>query len=567
MPVDVARRLASISDRGPPRILVLVIEHGAGDRDDSAPEPIGREPDGAAGRRDAQPLSGWLAIALVTGTSAAVLVLEILAGRLLAPYVGVSLETFTGIIGVILAGIALGAWAGGVLADRVDPRRLLAPLLILGGALAIATIPVVRLLGEASGSGGGPRILFLTTFGFLPSATVLSAVPPAVVKLQLRELATTGATVGSLSAWGTAGAIFGTFFTGYVLVASAAVTTLIISVGLVLVLAGIALQLAFGLRQRRELLASVVVVAVTTATAAGVGTPCETQTAYYCVSIVSDAELASGRTLVLDDLRHSYVDLDDPTHLEFWYVRRLVDAIDLWASSSDAAAQTTTPAEERAIDAVYLGGGALTLPRHVRATRPGSEQVVFEIDGDLVDLVVDRLGFVSGADIDVVIGDGRLLLRDLPNDSADVVIGDAFGGRAVPFHLTTRDFVDDIDAVLRDDGIYAVNVIDGGGEQFLRAHAATVSDVFAHVVVVRGPLAVRGRRGNSVIVASQRPLDAEALADRLRAEIADDQDETDQDETVNGDVLAADRLDDYLEGVRILTDDFAPVDQLLLRAG
>ena len=127
----------------------------------------------------AVPLAGWLAIALVTGTSAAVLVLEILAGRLLAPYVGVSLETFTGIIGTILAGIAVGAWAGGVAADHVDPRRLLPILLVLGGGLAMATIPIVRLLGEGGGSGGGIRILVLTAFGFLPSATVLSAVPPA----------------------------------------------------------------------------------------------------------------------------------------------------------------------------------------------------------------------------------------------------------------------------------------------------------------------------------------------------------------------------------------------------
>ncbi|MEM8745331.1 MAG: fused MFS/spermidine synthase [Actinomycetota bacterium] len=186
-------------------------------------------------------LPSWLAIVLVFGTSAVVLVLEILAGRLMAPYVGVSLETFTGIIGTILAGIAVGAWAGGVAADRVDPRRLLGPLLVAGGVLAIATIPIVRVLGESGGSAGGVRIIVLTAFGFLPSATVLSAVPPAVVKLQLRDLDSTGATVGQLSAWGTVGALFGTFFTGYVLVAAAAVTTLIVTVGVVLVIGGLVL--------------------------------------------------------------------------------------------------------------------------------------------------------------------------------------------------------------------------------------------------------------------------------------------------------------------------------------
>ena len=296
-----------------------------------------------------RPLPGWLAIALVTGTSAAVLVLEILAGRLLAPYVGVSLETFTGIIGVILAGIAVGAWAGGVAADHIDPRRLIPGLLMLGGALSIATIPIVRVLGDTSGSGGTASILVLTTFGFIPSATALSAVPPAVVKLQLRDLASTGTTVGRLSAWSTAGALFGTFFTGYVLVAAAAVTTLIVTVGILLVASGVALAVVSRVGQTGEMLSLGGLAAFSLLGVVAIDSPCEVQTAYYCLSVIEDPDRESGRTLLLDDLRHSYVDLDDPERLEFWYVRRLVDAIEV---------ETAGP-----IDIVYLGGGAFTVPR------------------------------------------------------------------------------------------------------------------------------------------------------------------------------------------------------------
>ena len=83
------------------------------------------------------------------------LVIELLAIRLLAPYVGVTLDTYTAIIGTVLAGIAIGAWIGGVAADRVDPRRLIPPLLVLGGALAIATIPIVRVLGDGLQSPSG----------------------------------------------------------------------------------------------------------------------------------------------------------------------------------------------------------------------------------------------------------------------------------------------------------------------------------------------------------------------------------------------------------------------------
>ncbi|BAN01135.1 fused MFS/spermidine synthase [Ilumatobacter coccineus] len=508
-------------------------------------------PSDETGDLAADPLPGWLAIALVTGTSAAVLVLEILAGRLLAPYVGVSLETFTGIIGVILAGIAVGAWAGGVAADHIDPRRLLPPLLLLGGALAIATIPIVRTLGDTSGTGGGIRILILTTFGFLPSATVLSAVPPAVIKLQLLDLASTGSTVGRLSAWSTAGALFGTFFTGYVLVAAAAVTTLIVIVGLVLVASGIALWAVGRVRKVNEMLSLTAVAALSLFGAVAIDSPCETQTAYYCLSVLEDPTLDSGRTLLLDDLRHSYVDLDDPERLEFWYIRRLVDAIEV---------ETSGP-----IDIAYLGGGAFTIPRYVRATRPGSEQIILEIDGDLVEVVENEIDFDRGDDVEIIVGDGRLSMRELPTDSVDVVIGDAFGSRAVPFHLATREFIEEVDEVLRPGGIYAANIIDGPEERFVEAYAATVAEVYEHVVVVRGPGPLQGFRGNSALIASHEPIDVAALGERLAADVdpSDTPEQTADPDRVVGEIVTGDALVDYVAGAEVITDDFAPVDQLL----
>jgi SAM-dependent methyltransferase len=491
------------------------------------------EPTPAVG---AEPLPGWLAIALVTGTSAAVLVLEILAGRILAPYVGVSLETYTGIIGTVLAGIAVGAFVGGWLADRYDPRRVVPVLLVLGGALAIATLPVVRVLGGSVGSAGGPEILVLTAFGFLPSATVLSAIPPAVVKLQLRDLSTTGTTVGRLSAYGTAGAIVGTFLTGFVLVAWAAVTTLVVAVGLLLVAAGIGLWLFGHRRGPAEVLGASGLAAMSLVGVATIDTPCQTQTAYYCVAVLADPENASGRTLVLDDLRHSYVDLDDPADLRFWYIQRLVDGIDTIAPSGP-------------LDIVHLGAGALTIPRYVRETRPGSEQVVLEIDPDLLGVAEAELGFVPGPDVRVDIGDGRLGMAALGSDSADVVVGDAFGSRAVPWQLATQEFVEDVHRVLRPGGLYAVNVIDAPALNFLRAEAATFAAVFEHVVVILGPGAVGGGSGNSVVLASDSPIDTAELAGLLAQS------------GLGGEVVPDTAT--FVDRARVLRDELAPVDQLI----
>jgi spermidine synthase len=474
-----------------------------------------------------------------------VLVLEILAGRLLAPYVGVNLETYTAIIGTILAGIALGAWAGGVAADRVDPRGLIPILLVGGGALAIASIPIVRALGGDAGPGdaGAPSFL-LALWGFGPAAAVLSAVPPAVVKLQLRDLDRTGTTVGRLSAWSTGGAIAGTFLAGYVLVAYAAVTTLIVTVGVVLVVAGLVLWIA-----RRVVAPGVMLSASGVAALALVGVtatdqPCDVQSSYYCISVETDPVNDAGRVLVLDDLRHSYVDLDDPTHLEFWYVRRIADAIDALAPDGP-------------IDVVAVGAGAMTVPRWVRTTRPGSDQIVLELDGDLIDLVDDQLPVEPGriaddlAGLDVVVGDGRRSMRSLADDSVDVVVGDAFGSRAVPWHLATREFMDEIARVLRPGGIYVANVIDGPGESFLRAEAATMREAMPHVAVIRGPVLLEGFVGNSVIVASDQPFDARAWAAGLDRGGAD-----------GGELV--DDVDAYLDGALVLTDDYAPVDQLIV---
>ncbi len=108
------------------------------------------------------------ATALVFTTSAAVLVLEILAGRLLAPYVGISLETFTGIIGTMLAGIAVGAWAGGALADTRDPAPLVGPTIAVGGALAWLSLPIVDALGPELGAGPGSIIVLTAAAFFAP---------------------------------------------------------------------------------------------------------------------------------------------------------------------------------------------------------------------------------------------------------------------------------------------------------------------------------------------------------------------------------------------------------------
>src|SRR3954449_9963011 len=92
-------------------------------------------------------LPDWVAAGVTFLASGSVLVLEIVGLRLIAPYVGVTLQTSTAVIGFALAAIAMGAWSGGITADRSDPRRLVAPLMVAGGALVVAVVLLVRFTG------------------------------------------------------------------------------------------------------------------------------------------------------------------------------------------------------------------------------------------------------------------------------------------------------------------------------------------------------------------------------------------------------------------------------------
>ena len=484
----------------------------------------------------------FVASALVFLSSAAVLVLEILAARLLAPYVGDTLETYTAIIGVILAGIAVGSWLGGKAADRRDPRTLLGPLLIAGGALSFVAIPLIDGLGSGL-RGAGPLITtIMTTFAFFAPAAVLTAVTPAVIKIQLDSLEETGRVVGRLSALGTVGAIVGTFATGFLLVAAFPTRPVLRVTAALLVLLGIGVTLWL---RRGASLTTGAVLAVVAAGALSftAAHPCEYESAYYCAYVAVDEDRDGGRALWLDTLRHSYVDLDDPGYLEFTYTSWFGDVITAIAPAGEP------------LDALHVGGAGFTMPRYLRAEHPGSSSTVLELDPLLVELAQDELGLELGDDIEVLTGDARLTIEQTAPDAYDLVIGDAFGGAAVPWHLATDAFVREIDERLRPEGVYVANVIDYGPRAFLRAQLATIGASFAHVAAIGHPDAFGPRSpgigGNYVVVASDVPLPLDRIEEALRRGGRGDE------------LVAGEELEAFVGDAPVLTDDYAPVDQLL----
>ncbi|PSK96599.1 hypothetical protein CLV63_111195 [Murinocardiopsis flavida] len=489
-------------------------------------------------------MNRYLATAVVIVSSAAVLVLEVAVTRLVAPYAGDTLETYTAAIGVALGAIALGAKLGGDAADRMHPPKLLGPLLVFGGGTTMLARPIVLGLGPALTGAGPITALLLVALSIALPVTLLSAVTPVVVKTQLADLDRAGGVVGRFSAWGTVGALAGTFLTGYVLIAALPISMVLLVTGIGLAVLGALLLLRGGLPRGRSVPAMAVVLLLGAGLLVSVRSPCDAETAYFCARVETDPERATGRVLLLDDLRHGYVDLADPAHLEFGYTR--------WFAASVDALAPKGP-----LDALHVGGGAYTMPRWLAADRRGSRSEVLEIDPAVTRLAEAELDLRPGPALRVRQGDARTAITASRDDGYDVVFGDAFGGLSVPWHLTTVEFATEVRRVLRTDGRYVANIIDRGPRDFLAAEVATLGRVFEHVAVIAPEESLDAPEGgNHVVVASDAPIPAGRLSDAVAA--AGDPQGADK-----GALAGRGRVADWAERGTVLTDDHAPVDQLL----
>lgn len=218
--------------------------------------------------------------------------------------------------------------------------------------------------------------------------------------------------------------------------------------------------------------------------------------------LLADADLPGGWLLTVGGVAQSYVDLEDPTHLEFEYVRRIGDVVDCL--------------EPGPLAVLHLGGAGCTLARYIAATRPGSRQLVFDADAELIDLVREHLDLRSVPNLRVRISDGREGVATRRDDSADLLVADVFSSGSMPHDIATVEFTADAARVLRGTGTYLLNIADGPGLAFARRVVATVGEVFPHVLLLAEPGVLRGRRfGNLVLAASARALPVDALTARV----------------------------------------------------
>jgi len=247
--------------------------------------------------------------------------------------------------------------------------------------------------------------------------------------------------------------------------------------------------------------------------------------------LVPDLSRTGSWLLFTDGVPQSQVDLEDPGYLEFEYVRRIGHVADL-----------AFPAGEP-LRVLHLGGGALTLPRYFAHTRPGSRQLVAELDAPLTDLVRKYLPLPAGHRVRVRAADAREVLESVREASYDLVISDVFAGAKTPFHLTTAECARAAARALRSGGVYTVNVADGPALGHARRAVATLRSEYKETCMIAEPAVLRGRRlGNLVLVGSDRPLPVAALR---RAAAGDPY----PARVVDGDELAR-----FASGAAVITD-------------
>lgn len=486
-----------------------------------------------------------------------ILVIEIVAGRILAPFVGVSLYTWTSIIGVVLTGISIGAYLGGRLADRFPRRKTLGWLLLLSGMTTLLIPPVTNLVAAYHFPVSlMVRILIVTVITFFIPSCVLGMISPVVVRLAIQNVEGMGRIVGKIYAVSTLGSILGTFATGFFLISWMGTRTIILVMGATLIVTAVLWGSVF--RSRKPAVGFLLLPALLVWATYDVAfkPPLRAETYYYKESdyytIKVSRSLGADRktlleALILDNLTHSYVNLRDPMHIEYKY-ERIYREVLKWRFSREDPLRTLT-----------IGGGGYTFPRYLEISYPSAQIDVVEIDPDITRIVYQYLGLPRDTKIRTYNTDGRWYVMNC-KDKYDVVFVDAYNDLTIPYHLTTREFARQLKGILKPGGILLTNIIDNFQKgAFLPSYIRTLREVFGKgnvSLISISPNFQETGISTFIVMASDPGLDRGSFESYLKDGLGDE---------ATSAVVPETMVTEFLAGRHsvVLTDEYAPVDNLV----
>lgn len=431
---------------------------------------------------------------------AAIMIIEITANRLLAPYFGNSIYTWTALIGVVLIALSLGAYVGGRLADKTSRPDLLGRLLAGAAALTLLIPPLAFVLGPAMSTGGliaGP--VFISLFLFALPGILLGAVSPASVRFYAQAAGEghVGAAAGTISMLGSLGSFIGTFLSGFVLLSLFGVKTIFIGCGVLLaLLALIAFWMAGKLRQNLPTHAAAtsltLILCLFVSEKVDASVIHQQESFYHRIRVKEEPMNGRpARALYLDSTLEGGIYTQHPglplNYQNYW---RLVQL------NPDLKIQR----------ALFIGAGAFGMPAEVSQLSAETQVDVAEIDPAVIEVGRQFFNLDQHPRVHAHATDGRRFLQTSPH-AYDLIFGDAYNGiRHIPAHLVTREFFQDAQKRLSAEGVFMMNLIsasEGPKAELLTDILATVRSVFPHVEVFQtgGPLT---QAQNLILMASNK---------------------------------------------------------------
>lgn len=486
-----------------------------------------------------------------------ILVIEIVAGRILAPFVGVSLYTWTSIIGIVLAGISIGAYLGGKVADRSPETKTLAILLIISGVATLLIPPLTNLIAATQFPVSLMlRIVIVTTIIFLVPSCILGMISPMVVKLAIKNLEKVGNVVGKIYAFSTLGSIIGTFAAGFFFISFMGARNVILLMGVILIITGFFVAIFYRTKK-----ISVVYFIIPPFLLFGIydlavrvpltkDTYHYTESDYYTIKIKKTVS-SDGETpleaLILDNLTHSYVCLENPLHIEYKYERIYRDVLK-WKFKREDHFKTLT-----------IGGGGYTFPRYMELYYPNSVIDVVEIDPEVTKVTYKYLGLPKDTLIKSFNTDGRWYVMNC-KEKYDVIFLDAYNDLSVPYHLTTKEFAQQLKNILTPNGIILTNIIDNFRTgSFLPSYLKTLRAVFGdqnvHLLSVSHDFENIGI-STFIVLASNGSFNINDFDTFVKNELQSE---------ATAVIVPESMISDFINRRKaiLLTDDYAPVDNLI----
>jgi tetratricopeptide (TPR) repeat protein/MFS family permease len=498
-------------------------------------------------------------------SSFCIMVLELVASRLIARHLGSSLYTWTAVIGVILAGITIGNSIGGIIADKFNPRKSISVLFTICSAACVVTVVLNNLAGSWIWLWhlSWPLHVFshVSAVFLLPSA-LLGTISPVVAKMALDRGLPIGKTVGNIYACGAAGSIAGTFAAGYYLISTLGTITIIWSVGGVLLLMGILywpkLKALYVWEVIFIALVSMATMPAGWAKTAGAAVALrekpatdviyENESRYFYIAVKQDADNPNLRFFTQDKLLHSEILMNDTSDLQYAY------------SKIYAAVTKSLSMDKKKISVMGIGGGGYVYPRYIEKFWPGSRIDIVEIDPAVTEAAMRAFGLDRNTTINTINMDARNYVDKLLASGSggipkyDFIYGDAFNDYSVPFQLVTRQFNEKLSAILADDGVYLMNMIDiFDSGLFLGSIVNTLDETFPYVYVLNNDNISRTIRSTYVVIASKRRLDLKTILSQYK----------------DGKMKIWLMDDAEIESLRqkshrlVLTDNYSPVENLL----